>query len=98
MKKNMTIQEFVTDAIIEKLNLVYKERRKKGQTVGGSTKKEMSKIYSKVGYCNCGYEIWIEFLPSGFKWVYRFFDMDHNEITECSACGNKLNEDDLESM
>jgi len=29
--KNMTIQEFVTDAIIEKLNLVYKERRKKGR-------------------------------------------------------------------
>ena len=29
--QNMTIQEFVTDAIIEKLNLVYKERRKKGR-------------------------------------------------------------------
>ena len=27
--KDMTIQEFVTDAIIEKLGLVYKERRKK---------------------------------------------------------------------
>ena len=27
--KDMTIQEFVTDAIIEKLELVYKERRKK---------------------------------------------------------------------
>ena len=27
--QGMTIQEFVTDAIIEKLNLVYKERRKK---------------------------------------------------------------------
>ena len=27
--KDMTIQEFATDAIIEKLNLVYKERRKK---------------------------------------------------------------------
>jgi len=25
----MTIQEFVTDAVIEKLELVYKERRKK---------------------------------------------------------------------
>ena len=30
-EKNMTIQEFATDAIIEKLNLVYKERRKKGR-------------------------------------------------------------------
>ena len=29
--KDMMIQEFVTDAIIEKLNLVYKERRKKGR-------------------------------------------------------------------
>ncbi len=27
--KDMTIQEFVSDAIIEKLELVYKERRKK---------------------------------------------------------------------
>jgi metal-responsive CopG/Arc/MetJ family transcriptional regulator len=27
--KDMTIQEFVTDAIIEKLELVYKERREK---------------------------------------------------------------------
>ena len=26
---DMTIQEFVTDAVIEKLELVYKERRKK---------------------------------------------------------------------
>jgi len=58
----------------------------------------MSKIYSKVGYCNCGYEIRIEYLPSDLKWIYRFFDMDHNKITECPACGNKLNEDDLESI
>jgi len=28
-EKDLTIQEFVTNAIIEKLNLVYKERRKK---------------------------------------------------------------------
>ena len=31
-------------------------------------------------------------------WIYRFFDMDHNEIAECPACGNKITEDDLESM
>ena len=30
-EKNMTVNEFVADAIIEKLNLVYKERRKKGR-------------------------------------------------------------------
>jgi predicted DNA binding CopG/RHH family protein len=29
--QGMTIQEFVTDAIIEKLELVYKERRAKGR-------------------------------------------------------------------
>ena len=28
-EQEMDIQDFVTDAIIEKLNLVYKERRKK---------------------------------------------------------------------
>jgi hypothetical protein len=58
----------------------------------------MSKINSKVGYCKCGDEIWIEFLPSDNKWLFRFFDMNHNEINECLSCGNKLNEEDLESM
>jgi len=29
IERDMTIKEFVTDAIIEKLALVYKERRKK---------------------------------------------------------------------
>ena len=31
VEQELTIQDFVTDAIIEKLNLVYKERRKKGR-------------------------------------------------------------------
>ena len=30
-ERDMTDKEFVTDAIVEKLNLVYKERRKKGR-------------------------------------------------------------------
>jgi len=30
-EQDMTIQEFVTDAIIEKLELAYKERRKKSR-------------------------------------------------------------------
>jgi len=30
-QRDMTIQEFVTDAIIEKLDLVHKERRKKSR-------------------------------------------------------------------
>ena len=29
--KNMTVKEFVTDAIIDKLKLAYKERRKKSR-------------------------------------------------------------------
>ena len=57
----------------------------------------MSKVYSKAGYCKCGYELWIEFIPTGFNWIYRYFDMDHNEITECPVRGNEINEDDLES-
>jgi hypothetical protein len=30
-EKNMTVKEFVTDAIIDKLKLAYKERRKKSR-------------------------------------------------------------------
>ena len=58
----------------------------------------MSKIYSKVGYCQCGDEIWIEFLPRGNKWICRFFDLNHKDITECPNCGKDLKEDNLESM
>ena len=97
-ERNMDVKEFLNDAIIEKLELANKERRKKPRLQALSTKEEMSKIYSKVGYCDCGYEIWIEYLPSVDKWIYRFFDMDHNEITECPVCGNKITEDDLKSM
>jgi hypothetical protein len=57
----------------------------------------MSNIYSAKGYCNCGYEIWIEFIPTGFQWIYKYFDMEYNGLTECPACGNKINEEDLES-
>jgi len=39
----------------------------------------MSIIYRKVGCCKCGDEIWMEFLPTGNKWIYRFFDLNHNE-------------------
>ncbi|MEE8479982.1 MAG: hypothetical protein V3T59_01950 [Desulfobacterales bacterium] len=58
----------------------------------------MSKIYSNVGYCPCGCEIWIEYLSGGNKWICRFFDLNHKEITECPDCGNELKEDELESM
>lgn len=58
----------------------------------------MSKIYSNPGYCQCGHEIWIEYLPSGNHWIYRFFDLNHREIDECPGCGSVLREDDLASM
>jgi len=57
-----------------------------------------TKINSKVGYCQCGSEIWIEYLPRGNKWTFRFSDLNHQEITECPDCGIELKEDDLESM
>jgi hypothetical protein len=57
----------------------------------------MSKIYSNVGYCPCGDEIWIEYLPMGGTWIHRFFDPDYREITECPGCGSTLKEEGLES-
>jgi len=56
-----------------------------------------TKINSNVGYCRCGAEVWIEFLTSGNKWIFRYFDNNHNEITKCPDCGIELKEDDLES-
>ena len=38
-EKKITVRDFVTDAIIEKIELAYKERRKKKQTVKRNTKK-----------------------------------------------------------
>ena len=57
----------------------------------------MSKIYSNVGYCPCGEEVWIEYLPSGNKWFHRFFELNQREIAECPGCGSALKEEDLES-
>jgi hypothetical protein len=58
----------------------------------------MSKIYSNAGYCRCGCEIWIEYLLSSNEWFYRYFDLNHKEITACPNCGKEIKEDDLESM
>ena len=55
-------------------------------------------IYSQVGYCQCGQEIWIEHLRDGNEWFQRFFGPDHQEITHCLGCGREINEDDLESI
>jgi len=55
-------------------------------------------IYTHVGYCPCGQEIWIEFLWDGGQWFHRFFGADHREIDCCPNCGQTLHEDDLESL
>jgi hypothetical protein len=30
--------------------------------------------------------------------MFRFFDLNHKEITKCPDCKNELSEDELESM
>lgn len=55
-------------------------------------------VYSNPGYCQCGYEVWIEFLWNGEEWTHRFHDSENQEITDCPACGRLLREDDLESL
>jgi len=54
-------------------------------------------IYSNVGYCRCGWEIWIEYLQADGAWRPRFSDDQHPELTTCPQCGRVLKEDDLES-
>ena len=41
----------------------------------------MSKIYRKAGYGNCGYEIWIEFFPSGFNGYMNGLNRHNNLIS-----------------
>jgi hypothetical protein len=53
-------------------------------------------VYSTTGYCHCGYEVWIEFLWDGQKWIHRFSDEHLNEIARCPGCQRKLIEDELE--
>jgi hypothetical protein len=54
-------------------------------------------VYSSVGYCKCGHEIWIEYLQAGKAWRTVFSDDQHTEIDHCPQCGRVLEEDDLES-
>ncbi|UCG13125.1 MAG: hypothetical protein JSU72_01120 [Deltaproteobacteria bacterium] len=54
-------------------------------------------VYNKLGYCNCGFEVWIEYLWNGKEWTHRFSDLNVQEITQCPDCGEELREDDLEA-
>jgi RNase P subunit RPR2 len=54
-------------------------------------------IYSNVGYCRCGFEVWIEYLWNGNQWRQRFTDQENNELTRCLECGAILSDDTLES-
>jgi len=55
-------------------------------------------VYSKPGYCQCGCEIWIEYLWTGKAWIPRFLDQNNEEILQCPSCGKDLDEDDMESI
>lgn len=55
-------------------------------------------VYSSVGYCHCGEEIWIEYLWNGQQWIPRFQDEKHEEISHCPKCGRELEEDELDSL
>ena len=55
-------------------------------------------VYSQAGYCQCGREIWIEFLFDGTKWAARFMDDEHHEISQCPQCGAELDEDELDGV
>jgi len=54
-------------------------------------------VFSSVGYCKCGHEIWIEYLKSDSGWRPRFFDDSQAELERCPQCGARLHEDQLES-
>lgn len=54
-------------------------------------------IHGSVGYCPCGAEIWIEYLPNRDAWRARFSDAAGREITRCPDCGRELVEEELES-
>lgn len=54
-------------------------------------------VYSSVGYCPCGQEVWIEYLRQERGWVPRFSDAEGREISQCPACGRELAEENLES-
>jgi hypothetical protein len=55
-------------------------------------------IFSSVGYCVCGEQIWLEYLQKDGAWQPRFFSEDHREITHCPSCGRELDEDELDSL
>ncbi len=55
-------------------------------------------VQSFVGYCQCGNEIWIEYLFDGNEWFQRFFDQELREITRCPVCSTILLEDELASF
>jgi len=54
-------------------------------------------VYSSVGYCSCGQEIWIEFIRASSGWSVRFSDDNNPELIICPECRKVLKEEDLES-
>jgi hypothetical protein len=52
-------------------------------------------VYSGVGYCACGQEIWLEYLRHDQGWRPRFLDDEGRELERCPGCGRELKDDDL---
>jgi hypothetical protein len=52
-------------------------------------------VYSGVGYCACGQEIWLEYLRDGLAWRPRFTDVEGRELTRCPGCGRELKDEEL---
>jgi hypothetical protein len=58
-------------------------------------------VHSSVGYCPCGAEIWVEYLPppSGNQqgWQLRFFDAQNRPLENCPECQREIHEEALAS-
>jgi hypothetical protein len=54
-------------------------------------------VYSSVGYCPCGAEIWIEYLHTAGRWQVRFLDDSDQAIETCPHCRRRIMEEELVS-
>ena len=58
-------------------------------------------VHSSVGYCPCGAEIWVEYLPAAggaqAPWRVRYFDEAHQPIDTCPMCSRPIDEEELDS-
>jgi hypothetical protein len=53
-------------------------------------------VYTSVGCCPCGQEIWLEYLRQGSGWRPAYRDQDGRELERCPGCGRHIEEDKLQ--